>query len=104
MGNELLKKIAAKINAAVDIPVIPEPVEGMAIQIALEVGLGFLPPQYVAWIQSAADGVDDAEAEQVRDWLCGLMKQYSGVPDVLCGVVASTIVALLRKGAAVVLE
>lgn len=104
MANELLKKLAAKINAAVDIPVVPEAVEGMAIEMALEIGLGFLPPTYVAWIQSAADGVDDAEAEQVRDWLAGLMKTYSSVPDVLCGVVASAIVSMLRRGAAVVLE
>lgn len=104
MANELLKKIAAKINAAIDVPVLPEAAEGMAIEMALEIGMGFLPPTYVAWIQSPADGVDDSEAELVRDWLCDLMKQRSNVPDVLCGIVSSAIVSMLRKGAAVVLE
>ena len=104
MANELLKKIAAKINAVVDVPVVPEAVEAMALEMALEIGLGFLPPTYVAWIQSASDGVDDAEAEQVRNWLCDLMKAHSSVPDVLCGVVSSAIVSMLRRGAAVVLE
>lgn len=104
MANELLKKIAAKINAQIDVPLVPEGVEQAGIEMALEVGLGFLPPRYIAMVQSASDGVDDTEAEDVRNWLCDLMKEYSGIPDVLCGFAATTIVGLLRHGVEVVLE
>ena len=102
--NVLIQKIAEKINAGIDVPVIPESVEQAALEMALGVGLGFLPPTYVAWLQSASDGIDDSEAELVRDWLCDLMKEHSGIPDVLCGVVSLAIASLLRRGVAVVLE
>lgn len=105
MANPLLKKLATAINATVDIPVLPEAVEQVVIEMALEFGLGFLPPQYVLWIQSAADGIDDTEAADLTAWLTDLMGKYgTAFPSFLHGYVASAIVSLLRKGAAVVLE
>jgi hypothetical protein len=105
MANPLLKALATKINAAVDVPVVPEFVEQAVIELALETGLGFLPPQYVAWIQSAADGIDDTEAADLTAWLSDLMGKYgTAFPAFLHGYVASAIVSMLRRGAAVVIE
>lgn len=97
--NEPLKAIATRINAVVDIPVFSEPVEQTLIEAALEVGLSFLPPQYLRWLMNAADGIDDSEAKDVSDWLCELMKKHSNIPDFLCGFAAQAIVGLMRKGA-----
>lgn len=102
--NALLKALATRINAQVDIPVLPEVVEQAIFELALETALGFLPPQYVAWLQSAADGIDDTEAAAVSAWLVELMGKYgSFIPAILHPFVADAVVGLLRKGAAVVL-
>jgi hypothetical protein len=101
MASALLKRIATAINAQIDVPVVPEFVE----QAVMETGLGFLPPQYVAWIQSAADGIDDTEAADLTAWLTDLMGKYgTAFPAFLHGYVASAIVSMLRRGAAVVIE
>lgn len=105
MDNALLKSLATKINAQIDIPVLPETVEQAILELAFEVALGFLPPQYVTWLTSAADGIDDAEAADLTSWLTELMSKYgSALPAFLHGIVATSIVSLLRKGAAVALE
>jgi hypothetical protein len=105
MATGLLKALATRINAAVDVPVVPEFIEQAVIELALETGLGFLPPVYIGWIQSAADGIDDAEAADLTGWLTELMGKYgTAFPAILHVYVASAIVSMLRKGAAVVLE
>lgn len=103
--NALLKAIATKINAAVDIPAVPESFEQAAIEGALELAVGRLPPTYLAWLQSAADGIDESEAESVKAWLLELMEEHgTSVPLGLRTWAASAVVFLLQKGTAVVLE
>lgn len=105
MANALIKAIATRINAVVDIPAVPESFEQVAIEEALELAIGRLPPTYVAWLQSAADGIDDAEAESVKAWLLELMAEHgTSVPIGLRTWAAGTVVYLLRKGVAVTIE
>lgn len=99
-----LKTLANQINATIDVPGIPESVEQWAIEALLDLGLSFLPPPYVAWLKSAADGIDDSEAQAVTEWLAGLMAKHSHYPAFACNFVAGVIVDLLRRGAALVIH
>lgn len=100
----LIQKLAAEINKKFDVPGIPESIEGWAIESAFQAGLTFLPPQYLAWVTSAADGIDDTEAASLTDWLTGLLDQYgSNVPAMFHRPLAGIIVSLLRKGDALVI-
>lgn len=101
----LITKLATRINAVVDIPGIPEAIEGAAIEATLSLGLGFLPPSYLAMVQSAADGIDDTEAASLTAWLTTLMDQYgTWVPAMFHGTLAGVIVSLLRKGSEIIVE
>lgn len=103
--NALIKAIATRINAVVDVPAVPEAFEQAAIEGALELAVGRLPPTYLAWLQSAADGIDDAEAESVKAWLLELMEEHgTRVPLGLRTWAAGAVVYLLRKGVSVTIE
>ena len=103
--NALISKLAEKIAARADLPYVPEQFEAPIINGALQLAIGQLPAKYVDWLQSAADGIDDAEAAGVTAWLFELMNTHgSAVPVVLRTWAATAVVSLLRKGAAVVLE
>jgi hypothetical protein len=105
MANALITAIATRINAAVDIPAVPEGFEQAAIEASLELAVGKLPPTYLAWVQSAADGIDDAEAESVKAWLLELMSEHgTSVPLGLRTWAAGAVVFLLRKGVSVAIE
>lgn len=103
--NALIERLAEKIAARTDLPYVPEQFEAPIISGALKLAIGQLPDRYVAWLQSAADGIDAEEAAGVKAWLTELMNEHgSAVPVVLRTWAASAVVTLLQRGAAVVLE
>lgn len=96
-----LKALATRINKVVDLPWAPEYAEQVGLELLLEFTLGFLPPTYVGYLESAADGIDDTEAASVTEWLVELQKKYSRwpLPELAYRTVAGVVVSLLRKGA-----
>lgn len=104
----MLDKFADRLAATIDIPLLPEVVEPWALRLAFRFTLGEIEkrkPEYIGWIKSAADGIDDSEAASVQAWVVELMDEYgASVPSFLRGVVAGAIVNVIRKGAEIVLE
>jgi hypothetical protein len=103
--NAFISKLADKIAARADLPYVPEEFEAPIINGALQLAIGQLPEKYVAWLTSAADGIDDVEAAGVTAWLLELMNTHgSAVPVILRTWAATAVVGLLRKGVAVTIE
>lgn len=103
--DKIIDKLVDALHAQFDWKLIPDPIELAVLKGLFHLGIGFLPPAYVGYLTSAADGIDDHEADDLKAWLVSLMDKYgSSVPSIFRSTVAGVIVDSLRKGVAVAIS
>lgn len=97
--DKLIDRLVNAIHAIYDWKLIPDAVEIPVLKSVIRMALEFLPPTYLGYLQSAADGIDPTEAAELKAWLLDLMNKFgSYIPSIFRETVAGLIVDALVKG------